>query len=72
MNVTGGSDHVSDQASLHADCSQEMRGVQAQISGKEEEFAFNRAVSRLMEMQSASYLSARPRVTQNHQEHFNL
>jgi hypothetical protein len=42
---------------------QETRGVQEQLSGKEEEFAFSRAVSRLLEMQSSSYhLSRRPRV----------
>jgi len=40
----------------------ERRGLRAQLSGKEEEFAFARAVSRLLEMQTPSYLSARPRV----------
>eukprot|EP00976_Prorocentrum_cordatum_P042136 853678-Prorocentrum_minimum.AAC.3 len=40
----------------------ELRGVAAQLSGKEEEFAFSRAVSRLMEMQSSSYHLIRPRV----------
>jgi predicted ATPase len=44
----------------------ERRGLRAQLSGKEEEFAFARAVSRLLEMQTPSYLSARPRVHASH------
>lgn len=40
----------------------ERRGLRAQLSGKEEEFAFSRAVSRLLEMQTPSYLFARPHV----------
>ena len=41
---------------------QQRAGLQAQLSGKEEEFGFERAVSRLWEMQTPAYLSARPHV----------
>lgn len=38
---------------------QERGAIEQQLSGREEEFAFRRAISRLLEMQTASYLHVR-------------